>query len=64
MQEVLVVLEEEAVAVEVLERFYIVPQWEIMVVMAQQEVMAEVEGVAVLEEKAEVLVAVALAVLD
>ena len=64
VREVLAVLEEEAEVAEVLG----ILVKEIEVVMAQQEVMAEVEGVAVflvgVSLAAEVLVAVALVVLD
>ena len=64
VREVLAVLEEEA---EVAEMLGILAN-QIVVVMAQQEVMAEVEGVAVQREaafkEAEVMVAVALVVLD
>ena len=63
VQEVLAVLEEAAAAAEVLGTL----AEEIMVVMVQQEVMAEEEGVEVLLvflAKLEVLVAAALAALD
>ena len=64
VREVLVVLEEEAEAAEVLG----ILAKEIVLVMAQQEVMAEVEGVAVflvgVSLAVEVLVAAALVALD
>lgn len=64
IQEVLAALEGEAEAAEMLGWVQVLMEKEIMVVMVEQEVMAEVEGAAVLNIKVEVVVAAALVVLD
>ena len=63
MQEVLAVLEEAEAAAEVLGLLQVLEE-EIMVVMVQQEAMAEEEAGEGLLKKIEVLVAAALVVLD
>ena len=64
VQEILAVLEEGAEAVEVLQVLVVLMEDQIVVVMVEQEVMAEVEGVAATAEEVEVMVAAALAALD
>ena len=63
VQEVLVALEEEAEAAELLGLVQVILEEEIMVVMVQQEAMVE-EEVGEVGEVQEVLVAVALVALD